>query len=372
MKNLHLMPMGSVFDDDYIREINDNFPHETNQFILIKHRPIVDEYDNCLIDDSVFNAEYINTHCLEYKHIILHSLFLNHKEILALTDDAAKKIIWCVWGHDLYTVKKKQLYTVKYCFNEAVHCAKKILRGTYIRQYRHNHAVAKKVGLFHCIAIGYSYDETMIRKKYGQKVPIVYGPYFSRTTEKNIDRLRDMHLQKRNLVTNIIIGHSGFEFLEHEKYLQLLSKYKDENIHINMVLSYGASEERIKILTDLAYSIFGEQKCTILLNMLDKDAYYEFLTNMDIAIFPFRPQSALGNTKRMLYMGIKMYLDPQGVLAKGFKAGGGVIHDCNEIGKIPFKKLCAQDRLTDTNAAVFSTFDYAKNVNAWKTILYDL
>lgn len=369
MKNLHLMPMGSTFDDDTVLELTELFPDTENIFLHPARRKALEGFANSIVQPDAFTPEYINRHCGEYDQIFLHSLFLAPHEILRLSDEAVGKITWCVWGHDLYTTGRRKNYTPEALLREGIHGVKKLLRGTYVRQHRINRAAAEKVASFRRIAIGYSYDERMIRKKYGPGATVVYGPYFSRTTEATIGELRRMHLEKEDPTVNILIGHSGFPFLRHEKYLQRLAAYRDENIRIHMVLSYGASEERIAALTAMAHSLFGPEKCGIVTRMMPKGEYYEYLTKMDIAIFPFRHQSALGNTRRMAYMGVKMYFDPRGVLAKGFGEGGVRTFDCREIGRVPFARFCAQAAPPDIHAPLFDAFCYRKNVDAWAAIL---
>ena len=369
MKNLHLMPMNSVFDDDFITEINSNFSHSQNVFFHKKQREKLVDVDNSFVVPDAFTPEYINDHAEEYNKIFLHSLFLSPDEILRLTDNAAKKIVWIVWGHDLYTVKKKQKWTASRFVKESIHAVKKIIRGTYIRAYRKKRAVADKVSKFHAIGIGYSYDEKEIRKKYGKSVPVVYGPYFSRTTQEKVDKLREMHLSKQDHTVNILIGHSGFDFLEHEKYLQKLGHYKDKDICVHMVLSYGASEDRIQKLSEMAISIFGEEKCNIITKMMAKNDYYEYLTSIDIAIFPFVHQSALGNTKRLAYMGTKLYFHPDGILSKGFKQDGMKVYDCREIGEVPFEQFIMNDFIPKPSIPLFNTFNYQRNIEAWKQLL---
>lgn len=369
MKNLHLMPMGSIFDDDLVTELNANFPKEFNVFYHAEQRERLKDVENSHVVPDAFTPEFINAHVKEYNKIFLHSLFLSPDDILRLTDEAAKKIVWIVWGHDLYTVKKKQKWTASRFMKESIHSAKKIVRGTYIRANRKKRAVADKVSKFKAIGIGYSYDEKEIRKKYGKTVPVVYGPYFSRTTQEKVDKLREMHLSKKDHCTNILIGHSGFEFLEHEKYLQKLSCYKHEDICVHMVLSYGASEDRIQKLSQMAISIFGEEKCNTITKMMSKNDYYEYLTKIDIAIFPFVHQSALGNAKRLAYMGTKLYFHPNGILAKGFQQDGMKVYDCREIGEVPFEQFIMNDFIPEPSIPLFNTFNYQRNVEAWRQLL---
>ena len=374
MKNLHLMPMQSTFDDGMVTVLNQHFPLDENVFVLPAERKALVGVENCIIDPGAFTPEYINAHCKEYRHIILQSLFLSPTELLRLSDEAVSKITWIVWGHDLYTVKKKQSLTVKKCFHETIHFFKKVLRGTYLRSWMYNRAVKKKVSQFHSIGIGYPYDEKMIRKKYGKKVPVVYGPVIGQGSFAQIKNLRNKNLQK-NLSgqqqgpVNILIGHSGFDFIEHEKYLKKLASYRTENIHIYMVLCYGASPERISYLTNLAVQLFGKERVTVKTEMVPAEEYYGFLSTMDIAIFPFRHQSALGNTRRMAYMGTKLFFDPRGVLAKGFQLGGVSSYDCRKIGNMPYEDFARRSPLPPTDSPLFSCYVKGSGIAAWKNLL---
>ena len=370
MKNLHLMPMCSHLDDGMVFAINANFPPDENVFFHPAQREPLKNIENSLVVPEAFSVDYINENAKNYKRIVLHSLFLSPNEIIRLSDEAASKIVWIVWGHDLYSVHKKKKYSFEYIAKETIHCVKKVLRGTYIRQYQSNQKIRRKVGLFQCIGIGFPYDEKMIREKYGQKPKVVYGPVFSNNVliEKKKE-LRAKHLVNKSNMTNILIGHSGFEFLEHEKYLQKLCKYKNEKIHIYLVLAYGASEERIQKLRELSAKLFLPDQVSIITEMMEKEKYMEFLSTIDIAIFPFLHQSALSNTQSLAFMGAKMYFHPNGVLAKGFAQGGVKSFDCRKIGRISFDSFIKYDDVPSEDALLFSS-SYDKCVDAWKKILY--
>ena len=369
MKNLHLMPMNSTFDDDFIVEMNNNFLLDENLFVLSQEREIVNNQKNVIVAPNRFTSEYINNHYQEFRHIVLHSLFLSEDQIIQLSDEAARKIVWCVWGHDLYQVKKRSPKSGSMVIHESVHFAKKVLRGTYLKMWFKHQALSSKISKFHCVGIDFPPDAMMVHKRFGHKVNVRFGTYFSKFTADNIAKLRQIRLNRNDKTTNILIGHSGFDFIEHEKYLNLLSKYKDEDVHIFMVLCYGASKEKISCLKHLAHSIFGEDKCTIYTEMMPKAEYYQMLTQIDIGIFPFKHQSALANTKGLAYMGAKMYFDPKGVLSLGFREGGVHVYDCNAIGKVSFSELISNTNDVDVNAPLFRTFRYFENIDAWKSIL---
>ncbi len=366
MKNLHLMYMDSNFNSRLADVLNHYFPHEINYYIWRTGRSFLQGIDNGVVDPTVFNAEQINQLSKNYDQVFLHSLWLKDREIIKLTDETATKIIWVVWGHDLY----RRLPNIKPNPRSIAYYVYKWLQKNSIFYRGVRRKAASKVSLFRGIAIGYSYDEIYIRKVFGPDVPVMYGPYFSKDSNKDqLDTLRTMHREESHGEINTIIGHCGAEFCQHEKYLRKLAPYKNENIHIYLIMSYLATKQRIEAVRKLARRIYREDQFTIITESMPQDVYFKFLTKMDVAIFPFRHQSALGNTKRMAYMGTKLYFDPRGVLAKGFLAGGVKTCDCRKIGKILFDEFSKPVDFPDPSAKLFESFEIQRCVSAWKKLL---
>lgn len=369
MKNLHLISMCTHIDVEIVGSLNSFFPHDENIFISRKPISELKREDNYLVNPSAFSADFINDHYSEYRSIILHSMFMSEDEILKLSDQAAEKIVWVVWGQDLYSNGVKPKITATYLANEAVHFVKKVLKGTYYRTFKKKRQVSNKVSKFHCVGIGYLYDEKQIRKRFGKAVKVQYLPVSGIVDIETKQKKREEHLNTKHEVNHVLVGHSGYHFLEHEKYLLKLSAYKDKPIHIHMVLCYGADEERICQLRELAHSIFGEEKCTIMTELKPVAEYMDYLSKMDVAIFPFKHQSALGNTISMAFMGVKLYFDPRGVLSKGFKTCGVTTYDCRKIGKISFEDFIKNTEIADVDSSLFDLFYTEKNKQAWAAVL---
>ncbi len=369
MKNLHLLSMCTHIDVEMVQFLNSEFSQDDNEFVSERRMDELEKYQNYSSNPACFSPEYINQHYQDYRMIIIHSMFLTDEQIISLTDDAAKKIVWVVWGQDIYSNGPKTVWNLKMIVKEGVHTIKKIIRGTYLRTFRKKRQVSNKISQFYGVGIGFSYDEKTIRKKYGSKVRVCYIPVSGESDVEYRLQLREHHLNSECGETKVLLGHSGYHFLEHEKYLNKLSAYRNENIHIYMVLSYGASLEKIKYLEELGNSIFGESKCTVITELMPFREYTEFLSTIDVAIFPFRHQSALGNTKNMALMGTKLYFDPRGVLYKGFKENGVRTYDCRTIGKISFEEFCRNEIIADAHAPLFRNYYPGESTKAWRAIL---
>lgn len=363
-----MMWMDSGFNYRLTEALNQYFPHDINYFIWRNSRLVPAELDNGNVDPSAFSADQINKLGKQYDRVFLHSLWLKDREILQLHDDILAKIVWVVWGHDLY----KRLPMIKPTPRSLLYFGYKWLQQRSVFYYPMRNQVAHRIAKFHCIAIGFDYDEVYIHKLYGSKVPVKFGPYFSKNQSmQQLVALRTMHMQDKHPEVNIIIGHCGAQFVQHEKYLKRLAKYRNNHIHIFLVMSYLATAQRIADVRELAQSIYRQDQFTIITESMPQDEYFSFLTKMDIAIFPFLHQSALGNTKRMAYMGTKLYFDPRGVLAKGFLEGGVRTYDCRRIGKIPFDEFSKPVLPPDEVAPLFRGFEVERCISAWKNLLYD-
>ncbi len=366
MHNLHLMWMDSSFNTRLVDALNACFPQDVNRFVYRNKRTFPKDYKNCVLDPTLFSPEQINLQSENYDQIFLHSLYLKDPEILRLSDAAAAKIIWVVWGHDLY----KALPTWKWKPRSICYLGYKWFQQRSIFTAWRRKRVARKIAKFRCIAIAYPYDEILIRKKYGDSVPVRYGPYFSKDNDiEAMEALRKLRLDNKHDVTNIMIGHNGGAFLQHEKYLRKCSRYRNENIHIYLVMSYLASRERIEKIRKLAGRLYRDDQYTIITKNMPQDEYFRFLTRMDVAIFAFRQQAALGNVKRLAYIGTKLYFHPDGVLAKGFHEGGVETCDVREVGRVPFASFIKNDTPANPNAPLFSAFHLENCYHAWACLL---
>lgn len=162
--------------------------------------------ENVVHDAKWFSPDFINLHHAEWDQIFLHELFLTDRQILLLSDEAARKITWVVWGHDLYRKIPKPAKNTR---SIAIFFYR-WLRQNSIFFYGFQNKVTSKISKFRRIATGYSYDEVYIRKKFGNTVPVVYGPYSSKNNSRSqADIYREMHQSNIHTNTNILLGHCG-------------------------------------------------------------------------------------------------------------------------------------------------------------------
>lgn len=141
---------------------------------------------------------------------------------------------------------------------------------------------------------------------------------------------------------NIILGNSATETNCHLDALELLSKYKENNIKIYIPLSYG-DVQYAEIVKIKARSIFRE-KVVFLETFIPPEEYRKCLTQMDIGIFNNNRQQALGNLAYLFATGAKIYLNEDSPLWEIFTKLTFAVHPINNLGEICYEEFVDLDQ----------------------------
>jgi len=213
--------------------------------------------------------------------IILHGLWnIRVVQMLALNQWLLKKCYWVIWGGDLYSYKlaKRDKIWKKY----------EIYRRFVIK--RMGHLVTYIDG-----------DVELARKWYGARGKSHECLMYLSNVFNELEVPR-----KKSLTVNIQIGNSADPSNEHFEMLQILEKYRDEDIRIYAPLSYGPKDHAYRVKEE-GERIFGK-KFVALMDFMPYQEYLRFLGEIDIAVFNHRRQQAMGNTINLLGLGKKVYM----------------------------------------------------------------
>lgn len=223
----------------------------------------------------------INRNMYKANKIFLHNLFDNRVvQMLALQPWLLKKCFWVIWGADLYSYKFAKR-TWRWRFDE-------VLRRIVIRHM--GNLVTYVEG-----------DVELARKWYGAR-----GRYHECLMyPSNLYKNYAVPARSESTI-NIQLGNSADPRNEHFEMLEMLEPYRDEDIKIYCILSYGPEEHAVKV-AEAGKKRFGE-KFIAVTEFVDETEYVEFLGNIDIAVFNHRRQQAMGNIITLLGMGKKVYL----------------------------------------------------------------
>lgn len=319
-----------------------------------------EDMKNVCTDNSIFDKDVRRTVGLKKyfeigDYIIIHALNYTTKDIAQLTNEDCRRIIWCVWGHDLYTVELK--HNIFYLF------ARKIYRILKRRKYYDTKA-AEKISKFRGIAAGFVGDKFTIKERYGNDVAVYQALYPMEYYSTDLEKWEEPCKVHDSL--RILLGHSAYPFLNHEFWIEKLTPYKDR-IELYLPLSYGNSEYAKKIKAK-AFNIFGGDKVYSLEKFATSQAYFKYLCNIDIAIFDYKHQSAFGNILLLLYLKKRIYLNPNGIMYKGLKSVGLDVFTTDELIEKEFYKKLGCNISNINKEYTKEMLDYSNIKLQWKNL----
>lgn len=343
-KYIHLLPAGgSLFSIEFVRFFNQELTLPGHLFVLYNTNEIesLSSFDKIKYE-TTFSASSLRLYAKKTQHIVLHGLNLSPIELIGLEDFFLRKIIWCVWGNDLYHKKPVFTLTNNSCRN-FFQIIKRPFSLAYFTFTKAQWKIAdRNVQKFNTIVAMFGPDGEEIKKRFGTQTRLVYSQY---PVGYYLEDLKSVQPLKKKDETWIMVGHSGYAFLRHQKYLDLLYSYRQENIKIILPLSYG-NPSYIERISAYATSLFGDKALIIRENMKWLD-YASLMKTIDVAILDYEHQSALGNIALLLLGGAKLYLSKSGIINQGLTNDGVETFDCHDVGTIPFDVFCHQKEIEE-------------------------
>ena len=273
--------------------------------------------------------------------IIIHGMFnIWYTAFLALNPWLLKKCNWIVWGGDLYQQNVKE------------NNIKERIRT------RLKKAVGSRIGFLTTLA---DRDLQIAEERYSFKGQHLKAKYPTPLTRPgNFELLNEMKIFRNtrgnSSKINIMIGNSATRTNQHFEALDLIAKYKEEDIKIYLPLSYGIDadyKEYGKSVTDYAINIFGKDKVIPLYDRLDGTDYYKIISKIDVGLFNCNRQQAMGNITILLTSGAKVYIRKDTSMWEEYRKRGNIMFDILSIPEMEYEEfshLDQQDR--DINAEI--------------------
>jgi len=294
---LHLMILDK-FIPPFIEFLLKNFDTKNHKFVILGSKDfkfgLKEEWPIIFIDKKI---KYIKLFYLINKsnQIIIHGLWNERLvQLLLLQPWVLKKCYHVMWGGDFYFPEQQSL-------------AKREL--------------IKRIGNFITYIDG---DYEYVKKFYEAR-----GKYHKCFMyPSNIFKDYNITTKKENNIINIQVGNSATETNQHLKVFDIISKFKDKNIKIFCPISYG-NKEYAKEVEKRGKELFGD-KFIAINEFMPYERYFEFLANIDIAIFFHNRQQGMGNTINLLGMGKKVYLNKNTPQYKLFESLGVKVYDFEE------------------------------------------
>ncbi|UAY50698.1 TDP-N-acetylfucosamine:lipid II N-acetylfucosaminyltransferase [Ferruginibacter albus] len=211
-------------------------------------------------------------------------------------------------------------------------------------------------------------EADFIRKSY-QANNIVALPF---SYNQNFDLASQIRPQNtlKNQTTIIRIGNSATETNNHLDIFAALEKFKNEEIKVEVPLSYGETDYATEV-KNKGFQHF-KNKFYPLENFISREEYIQQLNNVDVAIMFHNRQQALGNCVALLTLGKKLYLKKNNPLYSLFKKIGVNVFDASIINTLSYKDFVEplSQNEVDTNIEILKRFFSANQRQAYlKNIL---
>ncbi len=264
------------------------------------------------------------------KQVICHSLFVpgiveylyKHQDVLQT------KAYWCMWGGDLYNAPR-----------DAV--------NDFVRKNFYAY-----IGLI---------DREYALNKYGMRDNFHGACYIFPTLFGN----DDVNVTKQSNPIRIQVNNSADDSTL--EMLDVLSKFRDQDIEIYTVLSYGKMEYRDQIIAR-GTELFGD-KFNYLGDYLAPDEYKEFVKKNHILILNQNRQQGVGNTILNIQYGNKVFIRGDVSTYKYLNDVDGVkIFDSRRIGNMTFDEFIRNDYVAQNRKNIRNHTDESVIAQRWRNI----
>lgn len=335
---LHLFSY-EKFTSDYIKRINSLFNPSNHLFFVIGEK--VEQ----LIDDPIgFNVIYSSQYnnkvdCMvdimkkvaESDLIIFHSIFFGNEALILLIIEQLllkKNYFWNIWGFDLYNEYRN-------------------------RKKRRVHFTLMKIFIKHLKGVGYiKGDYYFLKENFKTEATFHLASYtydFSKLTFRKSDCI--------NAGRNIMLGNSATEECQYEMSIDFLQNiihncdkvycilsYPHNNVNYrNKIVNYGKDKLGDKFIPIIEYMSFDE--------------YASFLENIDIAIFNHNRQQGLGNIAELIYLGKKVYVNPQNACLGYFQDINVKLFSTDDMNKRDFFNPITLNDAVENNRKIKEFYD---------------
>lgn len=306
---------------------------------ILTVQPKMGEFKNILYPSGGFLRNFIRELIMYYQaeHLILHGLFIGTKKMLPVLvllllfpKRTSRKLAWIEHGGDLYNWEYPH------------HNWKKPFINWMNRKIRTSASV---LGVCHPM------DEHVIRETFDTDAPCFYTQMRTIADPFALwEQTRPVNeCEQGQRAYRIQVGHNAFQLGNHIRILDMLEKFKEENIRITMPMNYGMTGVFGDVYGGFHYRtavarvaklIFGDKAHQIVKRM-NQGNYFRYLWNVDIVVFGLYRQAGLGNLHPLLYMNKKIFLPGSSVMYRWLKEQGLEIYDTDSIPNMTFEEFVA-------------------------------
>lgn len=328
---VHLM-MNDKFIVPIVDFINSNFADKKNVFLCKRWFDYPFPNSSNTVEIKTFagiklkNAKKIICHSTHDEEII--NRLYNEKSLL-------KKSFWVIWGSDLTKKRGKLTKKVKYVFSNFMgYC------GEADEKFAREHLDIPEDLKFipHC----YPFP---LNKKILDNTPV---------PKKNYIQIQLAQSIKLSAIP----------------VMEWLSKFKDENIRVCSILSYGDSNEIKEKVKEAGIKYFGE-KYFYIENYMSPEDYAKHVASNDVLILNDDYQDGFGNTLAHLYLGKKVFIRDDIQTPEMLAKHNVKVYPTQCIQNISFSELIKDESSESNKENIKFYLDVKELIKNWNKIFND-
>ena len=325
--------------------------------------PELNEHDNIIyLGKKSFFRELIFEYRLFQRcdHIIIHGMFFGVKPLITLLTSKKflKRLSWIEWTGDVF-IWKREGHSLKDRFINWI-----------------NQKIREKIKL---IVMSAPTDKERFESEFDiSNKTILYIPFPSnRNAVAELEETRPQK-QKTDGSVWIQIGHNGYRFHHHIKILDMLERFREENIKLIIPMAYGSTglngqyggANYIKSVNRFAKLIYKD-KAIPYSKSIPLKKYTQFLWNIDIAVFAMERLAGASNVFMLLYMGKKVFFPGDSPHFKFFREQGFDVYDTNKIPQMSFEEFIRPVQNHDISW-LKNVYDNKTTIQRWNSFYEEL
>lgn len=272
---LHIFAFQNIYCEYFQKFVEDKMDAARHQFVYL-HK------DGLSFFEKIRYWKSLRPQLEQAPKIIIHFLPTSTDLFFwMLHQSCLTKSIWCMWGRDVFYRKVRKAGVNK-----------------WIVESMRKHLIPK-IDLI----TGHPSDYTFLKDCYpvSSKFELSFYPLPGFNLEEEVV------FEQKSTPVQVLLGNSADPSNRHILTLELLAKFKEEEILILCPLSYGGNQAYIDRVCQAGQAIFGE-KFKPLLEFLPIGTYNEILKKTDITLMNHERQQGLGNIRSLLFQGKKIFM----------------------------------------------------------------
>lgn len=349
------------FTEGFIRFVKEEFDEAQHLFFVIgenwNDKMQLDSYENIYfvrhVREFIWNYEYRKI-ITESDKVIINGVFGVEKIFVFFPINLVRtKMYMLFWGGDFYGIENHiPWHGVKKHLSRC--CKKHIIKNAY--------------GIITLVEGDLCELKSRVNFKGKEFVAPMASDRKSRELANEI-----VDVEKKVNPYYVIVGNSASPNNHHIDALELLGKFKDENIRVICPLSYAGDEKYIERVIAAGRNIFGD-KFEPITHYIAKKEYFELLAKCTIGVYNNDRQQAMGNIVRILQYGAKVYMrSDTSMWAHMTDTKGYIMYDIEKLKESNFSEMITLNKIEAENNAerVKENRSISKAIIQWEKIFED-